>query len=181
MDCDATRLEGNDVNDQELLAKFVETFAVADYDIYGAPELQPCAVPTPAAEIAELADTLPGELPRLYERLVLCYRWPHVKTPVVYLVPNPPGALSDCLFKYMRQDPHLWKELSPAGYIPFGRPTDDSYDPVCFDTSRRLRDGDCPVVRIDHEEILIHYRIRVVEEMADSFRQLVCRAVEAKL
>jgi hypothetical protein len=47
------------------------------------------------------------------------------------------------------------------------------YDPVCFDLRRRSSTGDCPIVKIDHEQILCNWRIKKVGELAPSFRKLV--------
>ena len=47
------------------------------------------------------------------------------------------------------------------------------YDPVCFVTSRRTKDGDCPIVRVDHEGLLSRYRVEIVGEIAPSFRSIV--------
>ena len=37
------------------------------------------------------------------------------------------------------------------GFIPFGSEPFMDAGPVCFDTTRRLQDGDCPIVFWDHE------------------------------
>lgn len=51
------------------------------------------------------------------------------------------------------------------------------YDPVCFDISVR-NNRDYRVVKIDHEEILCNYRVKVVSEIAPSFRALVLQTIE---
>jgi hypothetical protein len=61
----------------------------------------------------------------------------------------------------------------PAGYIQFGRGPDVNYDPVCFDTRRDPGSRDAPIVQLDHEDILCNRRLRVVAELARSFRALV--------
>jgi hypothetical protein len=45
------------------------------------------------------------------------------------------------------------RELIPAGYIPFGQ-WGDGWGPLCFDAARRAADGDCPVVWMEHEELV---------------------------
>ena len=45
----------------------------------------------------------------------------------------------------------LPKRIVGAGLIPFGRETKMDAGPTCFDTGRRLPNGDCPVVFWDHE------------------------------
>ena len=78
----------------------------------------------------------------------------------------------------MLSDRGLWNELVPNGYLQFGKAPDLNYDPVCFDFNRRLRDGDCRIVPIDHEEILCNQRLKEVSEIAPSFRQLVLQTIE---
>jgi hypothetical protein len=56
-----------------------------------------------------------------------------------------------------------------ASYIQFARPVGSSYDPICFDANRASKNREFPIVRLEHEEILCHGRIRVSEMLADSF------------
>jgi hypothetical protein len=51
------------------------------------------------------------------------------------------------------------------------------YDPVCFDFARRDKNQDCRIVKIGHEEILCHDRVKVIAELAPSFEQLVLRTI----
>jgi len=51
------------------------------------------------------------------------------------------------------------------------------YDPVCFDVSSPIN-RDYRILKIDQEEILCNYRIKVVSEIAPSFRALVLQAIE---
>jgi hypothetical protein len=164
--------------DSMLLAAFVAAFEVEETDLYGQPNGRPCKYSTEPEILEVLSAALPGRLPPLYERLVLSYRWPSAELPSLSLLANPQGPTLDGLLAQIRQESGLWEGLAPLGYIPFGRGPGGHYDPVCFDTRRRLRDGDCPVVQIDHEEILCHFRVRVVSEKAGSFRELVMDILE---
>jgi hypothetical protein len=75
---------------------------------------------------------------------------------------------------------HLWNDanlvepLLQAGLILFGRPDFVNYDPICFDM-RNGRGIDAPIVRVDHEEILSHYRMPKPVAIADSFLGLLRR------
>lgn len=73
--------------------------------------------------------------------------------------------LSVAIFK----DRIIAKATLKAGFIQFARPVSGSYDPVCFDTNRKSRNREFPIVRLDHEEILCRDRIHIVEILADSF------------
>jgi hypothetical protein len=80
--------------------------------------------------------------------------------------------LSSKVFK----DKGLFPTLHKHGFLQFGLPHETNYDPVCFDMQRRNR-ADAPIVQLDHEEILIRSRIRVVQEIAPSFAQFMQRAM----
>lgn len=63
--------------------------------------------------------------------------------------------------------------------MQFAKGRDHDYDPVCFDISVRTKQGDYRIVKIDHEEILCNDRVKVVEELAPSFEQLVRNTIES--
>ena len=69
----------------------------------------------------------------------------------------------------MFADEVLSRVLLREGFIHIGKPLDWNYDPVCFDTRARSRRGEYPLVRLDHEEILIGERVKVREKVAESF------------
>ena len=46
-----------------------------------------------------------------------------------------------------------WRPLLTAQFVPFAE-WGDGWGPMCFDTTRRLDDGDCPVVWMDHELLI---------------------------
>jgi hypothetical protein len=46
-----------------------------------------------------------------------------------------------------------WEPLIDAGFVPFAH-WGDGWGPMCFDVVRRRVDGECPVVWIDHEEVV---------------------------
>jgi hypothetical protein len=43
--------------------------------------------------------------------------------------------------------------------------------------NRRSADGDCAIVKADHEEILIHERFHVIGVLAGSFRELIRQTI----
>jgi len=75
------------------------------------------------------------------------------------------------------KDKGLWKTLIPNGCIQFGKGPDTNYDPVCFDISSR-NNRDYRIVKIDHEKVHCNYRIKVVSEIAPSFRALVLQTIK---
>ncbi len=67
------------------------------------------------------------------------------------------------------RDPALVSVLWEHGYLPFARPEDGSYDPICFQCAA----GEPAVVRLDHEEVLCRSRIPVPQVLSPSFEQLL--------
>jgi hypothetical protein len=93
------------------------------------------------------------------------------------LLANPPGPDLSGLLLQISRDPGIWASLIPAGYVQFAKGPDMDYDPVCFDIKSRKTTGECRVVKIDHEEILCNNRVKLVAELAPSFRDLVLQTI----
>ncbi len=176
----------------ELLSTFVGSFGkIDDLDFF--PEIDPMAAAltggepdqngmfrwqprrseTDASSLEMLYTKLPARFPPLFERLLLTYRWAEVDLETYRLLPNPPGPDLEGFLGQMTRDKGLWDALIAAGFLQFGRGADIDYDPVCFDISSRNKNRDMRVVKIDHEEILCNYRVKVVAEMAPSFFDLL--------
>lgn len=183
----------------DVLTRLVETFGVFDdrrvsreFDIVGdvVPVLdtpwdedgwaQWSPVSTavlPAALVEDLHGVIRGPLPPLYQQLILAYRWAEVDLGRLRLLANLPPGLQG-LAGAIRRDEGLYSVLSSAGYVQFGKGPDMDYDPVCFDFQTRLPDGDCRIVKFDHEEILCHQRLVEVAELAPSFSRLIDIVIE---
>ena|SRR5437899_3130157 len=185
------------MNDEELLEKYVATFSrfdemvvdivffppaiplvVGDSDLDDLKHWEPLKVATAPPQLEEVYAKLPARFPNLFERLVLSYRWAEVDLGTYSLLANPPGPYLSGLLCQISKDPGLWEALVPAGFIQFGKGADLDYDPICFDIRTRSKEGDCRIVKIDHEEILCNYRVKVVAELAPSFYQLVLQTID---
>jgi len=147
-------------------------------DEYGFKKWRPMRCVTPASALDSIYQELPARFPRLFEELVLSYRWAEVDLGKYRLLANPPGSDLSGFFQQMSNAPDIWSALLPGGFLPFGKGPDMDYDPVCFDVKSRKQGGDCRIVKIDHEEILCNHRVNVVSELAPSFHQLVLQTVE---
>jgi hypothetical protein len=181
--------EPGSTKDEALMAQFVSTFGVLDDTIFfedldpaavplatgriderGFHHWEPRAVSTPRSALSQLYQRLPATFPPLYEELILSYRWAEVDLVLVTLLPNPLGpdlsGLSEAIFR----DPELVEILLPNGLLQFGKPGGGDYDPICFDTRARGKNGEAPVVRVDHEEILCNHRLKVTDRIAPTFR-----------
>lgn len=182
------------MTDTELLAEFIQSFELLD-DLLELepvpPELRgnndgsfgrmvkwkPARIQTDAAALVAVYNVVPGPFPPLYEQLVLSYRWleVHLKE-IVCLHQNTPADSLMPLLKAITGDRILTEVLLPQGFIPFGKAA-EAYDPICFDTRRRGPDGDCPIVRFEHESILCNGQIGESWIVAGSFRILVERVI----
>jgi hypothetical protein len=78
------------------------------------------------------------------------------------------------------KDDAIYTATSRAGFVQFGHPYWYNYDPVCFDTTHRSSSGECPIIQVDHEEILCHDRIRVLGKLFSSFREYAEGIVDGK-
>jgi len=165
------------------LAEYVDIYpvvaelAVGEADENSQTHWRPARVDTNAQSLNALYAKLPSRFPPLYERLVLTYRWAEVDLGKYTLLANPPGIDLLRLLKEISKAPALWESLVPAGYMQFAKGPDYDYDPVCFDLHKRKKNGDYRIVKIDHEEILCNYRVKVVKELAPSFEDLVRQTV----
>jgi len=122
---------------------------------------------------------LPAKFPPLFERLLLTFRWADVSLDAYTLIANPVGPDLSGFFDGISHDRGLWEALIPAGYLRFGKGPDMDYDPVCFDMNSRKKNREMSVVKIDHEEILCNYRIKVVRELAPNYESLVLQTIAA--
>jgi len=103
--------------------------AVGDADEYGEKRWRPVKVATDSSMLEPIYAQLPARFPRLYEELLLSYRWAEVDLGSYTLLANPLGPdlsrLQDSL--YMGPN-HLWKALVPAGYVQFAKGPDVDFD-----------------------------------------------------
>jgi hypothetical protein len=65
-------------------------------------------------------------------------------------------------------DKPLTDALLQAGFVPFGRPSSGSYDRICFDIRPAVGRWDAPVVRLEHEAILVRGKIPKPAPIASS-------------
>jgi hypothetical protein len=155
-----------------------EQLAVGDPDQIGFRHWRPVKVSTDRSLLDRIYKELPARFPPLFELLLLSYRWAEVDLGPFRLIANPPGNDLGGFLKQMSQDRGLWECLVPAGHMQFGKGPDNDYDPVCFDIQSRKKNSDCRIVKIDHEEILCNYRVKIVSVLAPSFEQLMLRTIE---
>jgi hypothetical protein len=163
-------------DDSHLLYRFVSCFPPPDTFDRPHPK-RAVRFNTPRTALSDFYAQLPAPLPPLYERLILSYRWPVTYLDSLTFVAHPHGDGLSGLLGNMQYDSGIWQECTANGLIPFAKGFDVSFDPVCFDINRRTREGDCRIVRLDHEEIMCFERLVEIETIAPSFRDFVWRIV----
>ncbi len=171
-----TKLDDSRAN--EVLAPIGWQFAIGEPDEFGQKIWRPIKQETDRVHLDAVYSILPARFPPLYEELVLSYRWPDVDLRLFTLFANPLGADLRQFQKRMSADKYMYDFLIRSGYIPFGRGTDIDHDHVCFELKSRRQNAEFRVVKIDHEEILCFDRLKVVGELAPTFRQLMITTIE---
>jgi hypothetical protein len=135
------------------------------------------AEPNPWVEALERK--LPHPFPKLYHHLLSHYRFAEFEVGPISFLANTGTPVFDELADYIFRDKGLSPPLLEKGFMQFGKGAGGaSYDPFCFDMQRRAS-GDAPIVRIDHEDVLIRNRIRVIDEIAPSFEVFVQRVLSS--
>jgi hypothetical protein len=130
---------------------------------------------TDTSWIPEVEQRLPHAFPAIFRSLVSRYIFPAFEWRKVSFFANTPekiGYEGHELRVAIFRDARLFDVLASNGYTQFGQPATGSYDPVCFGPTDRSG-IDAPVVRLDHEDILIRGKIRQVQLLAPSFNQLI--------
>jgi hypothetical protein len=167
------------MNDADLLDKFVALFEPLEEFIEPDVIIPAGRQATDISATEALYALLPAKFPKLYEKLILSYRWQSSTIGDGYrLLTNPIGIDLSGLTATIFRDKGLSDELLPNGFIQFGFVNSYNYDPICFQTNCKSA-RDYPIVQVDHEEILCNWRIRVTEQIAPSFRKFVENQIAA--
>ena len=181
-------------NDSDLLDAFAQSFSILDELIcphdrppplalvdathsedWSVVRWRPTRLATPRVGMDGLRRV--GRLPRLFESFAESFAWLDVDLRMCRLFANPPAPDFLDLSTAMFADPVLNNTLLPLRLVRFALASDCCYDPICFDLS--AFDGDdCPVVRLEHESILMHDRVGKREILFDSFRDLLRTVID---
>ena len=148
--------------------------AYGETDEYGGKRGRPAKTNFSHSLLDPIYARLPARFPPLFELLVLSYRWDEVDLALLRLLPNPPGADLNGLMNEILKDRGLSDFLLPRGYVKFGKGPDMDYDPSLFRyILAKTKTVTAKLSKIDHEEILCNYRLKIVAELAPSFEDLV--------
>lgn len=116
---------------------------------------------------------LPRRFPTSFGSLVRRYAFlPFEWGPVRFFGNSGTGDDDDLVVAGVR-DLVLFDATTKAGLMQFARPSDSNYDPICFDARAPRKNREFPIVRLDHEGILVNERVVIVERVAPSFAALL--------
>ena len=154
----------------ELLRTEVPSeFATSESNEFDCVLWTPVRQSTHVTEFEKIYDKVPGRMPKTFESCLMTFGWLPVEVGDVDLFPHHPQSGLKVFLEHVLRDKELFPYLFRERYVPFGRAAGGSYDPICFDL-KRTKDRDCPLVRIDHESVLIDQTPVVTSELAPSFR-----------
>lgn len=127
--------------------------------------IQPCSV-TPRVEL--ITKQLPSKLPPSFMSLISRYVFDDFEAGEIWFYANQGGSTHEELGMAIFKDEIIFKTTISNGFIHFARPSDGSYDPVCFNIRKRTKKGEFQVVRLDHEKTLQFNEVVVVNIIAPS-------------
>jgi hypothetical protein len=109
-------------------------------------------------------------LPSSYRSFISRYAFPAFQLGPIFFFGNTGDDFKWELSKRIFKDEFMSSRLLQSWYLQIGNPHKFNYDPICFDTKKGM---ECPIVQIDHEELLCNSRIKVIREIAPSFSKFV--------
>jgi hypothetical protein len=127
--------------------------------------------------IDALEAKLPHRFPASFSALIRHYTFPSFDAGGVCFFGNTGGDDLHELSVAIFNDGFIADATLKSGYIQFARPVGGSYDPLCFDAREPASNREFPIVRLDHEDILCHDRIRPVARVAASFYRFIADMV----
>lgn len=178
------------MTDDRLVDRFVEVLNARGFESLPQEEV-PLELRTGAVEPSEWCDwkirradhnpwvagleeaVPPHRFPAPFLSLISRYRFAEFEVGPIMFFANTGQDVYHELEARIFSDRYMSPVLLEQGLLQFGKPDAVNYDPICFAT-KRTKDGDAPIVQIDHEDILSRNRKgRIVAEIAPSFRRFV--------
>ena len=123
-----------------------------------------------SALAASLEERAGLRLPASYREFISSYEFEPFEIGGVELYGNASLGEFDDLSVAPFKDKALHTPLLAAGFFAIGRPDCGSYDPICLNIG--ANPADPAVVRIDHEQMLCHGKVKILKEIAPSFSAL---------
>ncbi len=123
--------------------------------------------------IASLETTLGRQFPALFRELVTSFQFHSFEVGPILFYANLGTGESEELSERIVRDKNILQPCLKAEFLHFAGSSSGIYDPVCFDMRKKGRKGDFPIVLLDHEELLMAGRAKVVQQIAGSFLEFI--------
>ena len=121
---------------------------------------------------------LPFSLPRCLGDFLRKYTFSEFEIAGLHHYDNYASFERWCWVNAVFRDEAIFQICSANKFLPVGQPEEGNYDRICLDLNR-MKSGDCPVVQLDHEAILLKEKIKIVRELAPSYAKLVAKVLDA--
>jgi hypothetical protein len=131
-----------------------------------------------ASRLRRFAEKLPKRMPRSFESLLSRYSFPAFDVLGITLFEWESDS-NKYIVEASAPKNGLSELLIPAGYVQIGRPDTGDFDAICFDLNQQAQNREYRVVRVDHEDILCNWKVRVTGELWPSFVKLVESALSS--
>jgi hypothetical protein len=131
-----------------------------------------------ASLLRVLEEKLPKRLPQSFESLLSRYSFPAFDVLGIWFF-GWDSVASRYIVEASMPKNSLSESLIPAGYAQVGRPDEFNFDAICFDLNPHRQNREYPLVQVDHEDILINFKVRVKGELWPSFVEFVQAAVSS--
>lgn len=163
----------NSKTNNELVQRFVDVAKRVGEVATGNPVILPLDKPSDWIEAIEQRAGL--VFPGLYYLFATRFQFPEFEVGGIMFFATAPDKDENEIHvrDKILQDPNLYPTCLMNGCLQFGNLYAYNYDPVCFDTKFRKSREDCPIVQLDHEEILIYERIKIMKVIAPSMRSFM--------
>ena len=138
-------------------------------------------LPSPANPwVPPLEEKLPRRFPDSFHTLISEYQFCDFEVGPVMFFANTGQLVFHELCRRIFLDKTMSPFLLNKGYLQFGKAAGGHYDPVCF-APRGLKDKtESRIVLLDHEEILLNERIKIMTEIAPSIENFMERAIQGE-
>ncbi|HEY4052503.1 MAG TPA: hypothetical protein VGL74_02100 [Terriglobales bacterium] len=130
--------------------------------------------------IETLEAKLPRRYPAAFHYLIAQSRFAAFEVGPIMFFANTGEPVFHELSRRVFADKFMSPFLLQRGFLQFGQAAGGHYDPMCF-APRGLKDKrESRIVRLDHEEILINNRIKVMAEISPSIENFMERTISGE-
>lgn len=130
--------------------------------------------------VETLESNLPRRYPKAFHELIFRYRFCDFEVGPIMFFANTGEQVFHELSSRVFADKSMSPFLLQHGYLQFGQAAGGHYDPICF-APRGLKDkSESLIVQLDHEEILIKERLKLVAEIASSIEDFMERTIDGE-